>query len=79
MLVRQDFDPDESLAWGARYKGSFTSQGYEHLHLAKNLTTTKFCRILENKEELATPKPTVVTGNNYVMGMYAWDSILVAF
>ena len=22
----------------------------------------------ENKEELATPKPTVVTGNNYVMG-----------
>ena len=28
----------------------------------------------ENKEELATPKPTVVTGNNYVMGMYAWDS-----
>ena len=33
----------------------------------------------ENKEELATPKPTVVTGNNYVMGMYAWDSILVAF
>ena len=31
------------------------------------------------KEELATPKPTVVTGNNYVMGMYAWDSILVAF
>jgi hypothetical protein len=40
---------------------------------------TQFCWILENKEELATPKPTVVTGNNYVMGMYAWDSILVAF
>ena len=39
--MRQDFDPDESIAWGARHMGSFTSQGYEHLHLDKRAILLK--------------------------------------
>ena len=45
MLVRQDFDPDESLAWGARYMGSFTSQGHEHLQLDKRAVLCKYMTV----------------------------------
>ena len=58
--------------------GSFASQGYEHLRLTKNLTIS-FAGFWKQKKSSLPQKPTVVTENNYVMGMYAWDSILVAF
>ena len=45
MLVRQDLYPDESLAWGARYRGSFTSQGHEHLHLDKRVVLCKYMTV----------------------------------
>ena len=54
--MRQDFDPDESFAWGARYKGSFTSQGYEHLRLAKNLTNQKVLQDYGKQRRARYPK-----------------------
>ena len=54
--MRQDFDPDESLAWGARHKGSFTSQGYEHLRLAKNLTNQEVLQDYGKQRRARYPK-----------------------
>ena len=45
MLVRQDLYPDESLAWGARNRGSFTSQGHEHLHFDKRAVLCKYMTV----------------------------------
>ena len=45
MLVRQDLYPDESLAWEARYMGSFTSQGHEHLQLDKRAVLCKYMTV----------------------------------